>query len=90
MRKETKKERRDRLARYHSMSEGDLREQVARFSKELKDKPMSLRETGFKLNSLRHAMMELNRRGLPIDPIVTAVQKSRTVTARRFFHNYGA
>lgn len=85
MRKETEKERGDRLARYHSMSEVELRERVVRFSKELEDTSMSLRETGFKSNSLRHAMMELTRRDLQVDPIVITVQKNRTVTAKRFF-----
>ena len=84
-RKQTQEEKDKRAARYAAMSEESLRAQIDRFSEELKEKRMGIWECHLKTNSLRYAMMELNRRGLSVAPVIIAIQKKRTTERQSFF-----
>ena len=75
---EMQNERRE--ARYRDMTDSDLRIQITIFSDELKDKRLPLREVQFKTNSIRKALMELSRRGLKVEPIIIARQKTKPGT----------
>lgn len=76
-RDQTQAEKDKREARYSDMSEDDLRFAVDRFSRELKEKPMAEFECHLKTNSLRFALKELNKRGLPVAPVVISTQGGR-------------
>lgn len=67
-----------REERYSSMKEEELRANVKRFSEELKV-PLGLEETELKLNSLKYAMAELFRRGLPVAPVIIPVQGKEVI-----------
>lgn len=80
-REQTQEEKDKREDRYKAMSEDDLWKQIARFARELNEaKNMHHFEASFKTNSINHAMTELQRRGLFVEPVITATQKKKPAT----------
>ena len=73
----TDEDRRKRKVRYEAMSEESLRHAVDRFTRELQEKEMHDMERHLKTNTLRYSMMELNRRGLFVEPVILSTQKKK-------------
>lgn len=75
-REQTEEEKKKRKARYKAMSEEELRAQVDRFTRDIKEGGMIYWVSHLKTNSLCCAIMELYSRGIRVDPVITSIQKN--------------